>query len=60
MGITFCLFAMPMLSANDSDEVDAGNRVESDDFPGGEQVNKFSYQAQIDNYNSSFMCQTRS
>jgi len=40
MGITFCLFAMPMLSANDSDEVDAGNRGESDDFPGGEQVEK--------------------
>jgi hypothetical protein len=38
MGITFCLFAMPMLAGNDADEVDAAR---FDDVPEGQQVNIF-------------------
>ena len=34
--ITFCLFAMPMLMSQESDEVDAGRGV--DDVPEGDQV----------------------
>ena len=42
MGITFCLFAMPMLSGSDADEVDAG-RQPSDDVPGGLEVQLFFF-----------------
>ena len=39
-GITFCLFALPMLTSRESDEVDAGRRGD-DDVPEGDQVSNY-------------------